>query len=164
MISICPLAAAGWPAPPFGPSTARPCIRRRGRHSGRRAPCRSCSDSLYRPGRSRQWRKAKHKMVETLQVAGWRPSTPGRPGGMLLADNGEPIGLAPSPCLKASAPGSSTCWDGTGDTIRLGRSPSPRTASRPSCTTRRAAPTLGHLREAFVVCIEPAHDAVLSST
>jgi bifunctional non-homologous end joining protein LigD len=48
------------------------------------------ADSTYRPGRSRQWRKAKHKTVQTLQVAGWRPSTPGRPGGLLVAENGEP--------------------------------------------------------------------------
>jgi bifunctional non-homologous end joining protein LigD len=43
------------------------------------------SDSLYRGGRSRQWRKSKHEVVESLQVAGWRPSWPGRPGGVLLA-------------------------------------------------------------------------------
>jgi hypothetical protein len=32
-------------------------------------------------------------VVETLQVAGWRPSTPGRPGGVLLADDGEWVGV-----------------------------------------------------------------------
>jgi hypothetical protein len=52
------------------------------------------TDSAYKPGRSRRWRKAKHKSVETVQVVGWRPSTPGRPGGVILAESGEPIGLA----------------------------------------------------------------------
>jgi hypothetical protein len=50
-------------------------------------------DSVYRAGLSRQWRKAKHKVVETLHVAGWRPSMPGRPGGVLLADDGEWVGV-----------------------------------------------------------------------
>jgi bifunctional non-homologous end joining protein LigD len=52
------------------------------------------TDSPYQAGRSRRWTKAKHKIVQTLQVAGWRPSTPGRPGGLILAEDGEPIGLA----------------------------------------------------------------------
>jgi ATP-dependent DNA ligase len=52
------------------------------------------ADSGYRPGRSRQWLKAKHQAVETFQVAGWRPSRPGRPGGLLIAEAGEPVGLA----------------------------------------------------------------------
>jgi hypothetical protein len=49
------------------------------------------SDSVHRGGRSRQWRKAKHN-VDTLQVAGWRPSASGGPGGVLLADDGDWVG------------------------------------------------------------------------
>jgi bifunctional non-homologous end joining protein LigD len=50
--------------------------------------------SAYRPGRSREWRKAKHKALQTFQVAGWRPSMPGRPGGLLLGEAGGLIGVA----------------------------------------------------------------------
>jgi hypothetical protein len=38
-------------------------------------------------------RKAKHKVVEALQMARWRLSVPGRPGGLLLADEGEWVGV-----------------------------------------------------------------------
>ena len=51
------------------------------------------TSSAYRPGRSRQWLKAKHKVEQRLQVAGWRPSTPARPGGLILAEHGGPIGV-----------------------------------------------------------------------
>jgi hypothetical protein len=102
-------------------------------------------------------------MVETLQVAGWRPSTPGRPGGMLLVDNGEPIGLA----TLALPEGQRT---GLIDLLgRYGRHhPTGTMTIPPDCiqavvhyTSR--TPTLGHLREAFVVSIEPAPTDVLSS-
>ena len=51
--------------------------------------------SLYRGGRrSRFWTKTKHSRVETFQVAGWRPSTTSRPGGLLLAEHDEPLAVA----------------------------------------------------------------------
>ena len=46
--------------------------------------------SVYRAGRSRFWLKAKHSTTETFQVAGWRPSTSSRPGGLILAENDYP--------------------------------------------------------------------------
>jgi len=33
-------------------------------------------------------------VTETFQVAGWRPSTPSRPGGLILAEHGEILGVA----------------------------------------------------------------------
>ena len=51
------------------------------------------TSSTYRPGRSRQWLKAKLRVEQKLHVAGWRPSTPARPGGLILAKEGEPIGV-----------------------------------------------------------------------
>ncbi len=50
--------------------------------------------SVYRAGRSRYWLKAKHSTTETFQVAGWRPSTPSRPGGLILAEHDDPIAVA----------------------------------------------------------------------
>jgi hypothetical protein len=38
--------------------------------------------------------KAKHSRTETFQVAGWRPSTPSRPGGLILAEDEDPIAVA----------------------------------------------------------------------
>jgi ATP-dependent DNA ligase len=114
------------------------------------------SDSLYRAGRSRRWRKAKHKVVETLQVAGWRPSVPGRPGGLLLADEGEWVGVG-----TLNLPGDQRAAV-VGLLERYGQRHSSGTISIPlDCiqavvhyTSR--TPTHGHLREAFVISVEPA--------
>ena len=38
--------------------------------------------------------KAKHSKTETFQVAGWRPSTSSRPGGLIRAEDDEPIAVA----------------------------------------------------------------------
>ena len=38
--------------------------------------------------------KAKHSRTETLQMAGWRPSTSSRPGGLIRAEDDEPIAVA----------------------------------------------------------------------
>jgi hypothetical protein len=38
--------------------------------------------------------KAKHSRTETFQVAGWRPSTSSRPGGLILAEDDDPIAVA----------------------------------------------------------------------
>jgi bifunctional non-homologous end joining protein LigD len=56
--------------------------------------CSKRPDSPYRPGRSRRWLKIKHKVVETFDVAGWRLSTPSGPGGLIVAQAGEIIGVA----------------------------------------------------------------------
>jgi len=37
--------------------------------------------------------KAKHSRTETFQVAGWRPSTPSRPGGLIVADDDQPVAV-----------------------------------------------------------------------
>ena len=83
----------GTGGPPFGPPTAPLCTQPP-EPSKPKAPCQSGSSSAYRPGRSRQWLKAKHSKTETFQVAGWRPSTPSRPGGLILAEHDDPIAVA----------------------------------------------------------------------
>jgi hypothetical protein len=113
------------------------------------------TDSAYRPGRSRRWTKAKHKTVETVQVVGWRPSTPGRPGGVILAENGEPIGLA---TLAMPEPQQAALLDLL---QRYGRQhPSGAVTIAEDCIhavvhyTART-PTHVRLREAFAVAIQP---------
>lgn len=51
-------------------------------------------DSTYRAGRSRSWLKTKHRTVAWFDVAGWRPSTPGRPGGLVVAHGDDVVGVA----------------------------------------------------------------------
>jgi hypothetical protein len=113
-------------------------------------------EPLYRGGRSRQWRKAKHKIVETLQVAGWRPSMPGRPGGVLLADEGEWVGVG-----TLNLPGDQRA--AVLDLLeRYGQRHSSGTITIPTDCIQAVVhytartPTHGRLREAFVVSVEPA--------
>jgi hypothetical protein len=122
------------------------------------------ANSVYRGGRSRQWRKTKHKVVETLQVAGWRPSVPGRPGGVLLADEGEWVGVG-----TLNLPGNQRA--AVLDLVeRYGQSHSNGTITIPTDCIQALVhytsrtPTHGHLREAFVVSIEPAGSAPSGGT
>src|SRR5262249_31181555 len=114
------------------------------------------SDSIYRPGRSRQWRKTKHKVVETLQVAGWRPSMPGRPGGLLLADNGEPIGVATLALPEDQRTRLVHLLERYGRRHPTGTIPTPPDCMQAVVHYTARTPTHGHLREAFVVSIGPA--------
>jgi ATP-dependent DNA ligase len=114
------------------------------------------ADAGYRPGRSRQWLKAKHQEVERMQVASWRPSRPARPGGLLLAEAGEPVGTATLALPEEQRAAVVELLR------RYGRShPTGTITISPDClqavvryTSR--TPTHGHLREAVVVAIEPA--------
>jgi hypothetical protein len=107
-------------------------------------------------------RKAKHEVVETLQVAGWRPSIPAWPGGLLLADSGEPVGVAIFALPDEHRAVLLEFRE------RYGRyHPTGTITIRPDCIQAvvpytSCTPTLGHLREAFVVCIEPASSEALS--
>jgi hypothetical protein len=122
------------------------------------------SDSIYRPGRSRQWRKAKHKMVETLQVGGSHPSTPGRPRGVLLADNGDCVGVATLALPSDQRSGLVDLLGRYGRHDPTGTITIPRDCLRAVVHYTSRPPNLGHLREAFVVSIEPAPNEALSST
>jgi ATP-dependent DNA ligase len=117
--------------------------------------CSKRLDSPYRPGRSRRWLKIKHEVVETFDLAGWRPSTPSRPGGLIVAQHGEIIGVAALAISdedrrglvalierhgRRHPTGSITIGEGVQATVHY--------------TSR--TPTHGHLREAFVVSVYPA--------
>jgi hypothetical protein len=121
------------------------------------------SDSIYRPGRSRQWQKAKHKVVETLQVAGWRPSVPGRPGGVLLADKGEWVGMATLslPAEQRAAP--VDLIERYGLRHRTGTITIPLDCIQAVVHYTSRTPTRRQLREAFVVSIETAEEPTIEN-
>jgi bifunctional non-homologous end joining protein LigD len=51
--------------------------------------------SVYLPGqRVRWWTKTKHRRTSTFEVVGWRPSTPFRPGGLIVSEDGDVVGTA----------------------------------------------------------------------
>jgi ATP-dependent DNA ligase len=51
--------------------------------------------SVYLPGqRGRWWTKTKHRRTSNFAVVGWRPSTAFRPGGLIVSEGGDPIGVA----------------------------------------------------------------------
>jgi bifunctional non-homologous end joining protein LigD len=82
--------------------------------------------SLYRPGRSRHWLKAKHKITEILAVAERRPSTASRPA---RADPGRRGQFVGSPRLPSPKPNVMPCSSPSGATdaaTRRERSRSPR--------------------------------------
>jgi hypothetical protein len=109
-------------------------------------------------------RKAKHNRVEILQVVGWRPSLPARPGGLLLADDGDPVGTA-----TLSLP-----QDQRAALIRLleryGRRHPTGTITIPADCVQAVVhytsrtPAHGHLREAFVVSLEPVDSSQNANT
>jgi hypothetical protein len=116
------------------------------------------SDSACRPGRSRRWRKAKHKVIESLQVADWRPSVPGRPGGLLLADQSEWADMA-----TLSLPGDQCAvlvdlLERYGQRHPTGTITMPLDCIQAVVHYTSRTPTLGHLREAFVDSLKPARN------
>jgi hypothetical protein len=122
------------------------------------------TNSVYRGGRSRQWRKAKHKVVETLQVAGWRPSVPGRPGGLLLADEGEWAGVG-----TLNLPGDQRAAvlylvERKGQRHSSGTITIPLECIEAVVHNTSRTPARGHLREASVVSVEPAGRAPSGGT
>jgi hypothetical protein len=100
-------------------------------------------------------------VVETLQVAGWRPSVPGRPGGVLLADDGEWVGVG---TLKLPEDERTAL---IGLMERYGRRHSSGTVTIPSDCIEAVVhytsctPTHGHLREAFVLSMKPAEKRIV---
>ena len=113
------------------------------------------ASSPYRPGRSRQWLKAEHKVEQKLQVAGWRPSTPARPGGLVLAEHGEPIGVGAlaMPEHKRVALIDLLQRYGRHHPTGVVTIPEDRIQATVHYTAR--TPTRGHLRAAAVVAVEP---------
>jgi hypothetical protein len=114
------------------------------------------TDSPYQAGRSRRWTKAKHKIVETLQVAGWRPSTPGRPGGLILTENGENIRLATLAMPEPQRIALIRLLQRYGRQHPTGTITIPDDCIQALVHYTARTPTHRRLREAFVMAIEPA--------
>jgi hypothetical protein len=118
------------------------------------------SDSPYRAGRSWHWLNTKHKLIETFQVAGWRPSTPARPGGLILAEAGEPVGVAtlPVPATQRAALVDLMGRYGRRHATGAVTIPDDRLQAVVHYTSR--TPTHGRLREVFVMSIEPSESTL----
>jgi bifunctional non-homologous end joining protein LigD len=113
--------------------------------------------SVYLPGQwVRWWTKTKHRRTSDFEVVGWRPSTPFRAGGLIVAEGGEPIGVA-SLALPAAERAALV-----GLLERYGRHhPTGATSIPEDClaaTVRFTSRTSTHglLREATVVAVQPA--------
>jgi hypothetical protein len=89
-------------------------------------------------------------------VAGWRPSTASRPGGLILAEDDDPIAVA---TLAIADKERAELVDLL---HRYGRQHPTGTITIPAnCLTATVryssrTPTHGHLREAFVLAVHPA--------
>lgn len=113
-------------------------------------------DASYRPGRSRHWLKAKHTITGRFAVAGWRPSSPSRPGGLILADADGLVGVATVSLPETERAGLVALIGRYGQ-----RHPTGSLTIPPDCVTATVryssrTPTHGHLREAAVVAVQPA--------
>jgi bifunctional non-homologous end joining protein LigD len=113
--------------------------------------------SVYIPGqRVRWWTKTKHRRTGVFSVVGWRPSTPFRPGGLIVAEGGEPIGVA---SLAMAEPERAAVVDLL---HRYGRSHPTATVTIPedclAATVRFTSrtPSRGLLCEASVIAVHPA--------
>jgi ATP-dependent DNA ligase len=115
------------------------------------------ASSVYLPGqRLRWWMKSKHRRTFNFEVVGWRPSTPFRPGGLIVAEGGEPIGTA-----SFALPGEERA--AVADLLeRYGRHHPSGTITIPedclTATVRFTSPTPTHglLGEAAVIGVHPA--------
>jgi bifunctional non-homologous end joining protein LigD len=112
--------------------------------------------SVYRPGRSRHWLKAKHKVTEVLAVAGWRPSTASRPGGLILVDDGQFVGVATLALSEVQRHALLELIERHGRRHPTGTVTIPEDALKATVHYTCRTPTHGHLREAFVVAVHPA--------
>ncbi len=94
--------------------------------------------------------------TEVFQVAGGRPSTPSRPGGLIIGEDDQPIAVA---TLATADHDRAALVDLL---HRYGRRHPPRAVTIPDdCLTATVrytsrTPTRGRLREAFVLAVQPA--------
>ena len=112
--------------------------------------------SLYRAGRSRNWLKAKHSTTETFQVAGWRPSTPSWPRGLILAGDDDPIAVATLALADNERAGLVDLLHRYGRRHPTGAVTIPDDCLTATVRYTSRTPTHGRLREAFVLAVQPA--------
>jgi bifunctional non-homologous end joining protein LigD len=114
------------------------------------------TSSIYLPGqRVSWWTKTKHRRTAVFTVVGWRPSTAFRPGGLVVAEGGEVVGVASLALPEAERTPLVDLLQ------RYGRSHPTGTITIPEdCVTATVrftsrTPTHGLLREATVVAVQP---------
>jgi hypothetical protein len=96
-------------------------------------------------------------------VVGWRPSTPSRPGGLILAEDDDPMAVASLALADSQRAALVELLH------RYGRRHPTGTVTIPAdcltATVRYTArtPTHGHLREAFVLAVHPAGQTPISA-
>jgi bifunctional non-homologous end joining protein LigD len=112
--------------------------------------------SVYLPGqRVRWWTKTKHRRSAVLPVAGWRPSTPFRPGGLIVAEDGEPIGVASLALPEAERAALVGLLERYGRSHPTGAIIIPKDCLAATVRFTSRTPTHGLLREATVVAVHP---------
>ncbi len=88
-------------------------------------------------------------------MAGWRPTTPPRPGGLILAEHGEPIGVGALAMPERQRLALIDLLQRYGRHHPTGVVMIPEDRIQATVHYTAHAPTHGHLREAFVVAVEP---------
>jgi ATP-dependent DNA ligase len=113
--------------------------------------------SRYLPGRRvRWWTKTKHRRIAAFPVVGWRPSTPFRPGGLILAEDGEPIGTASLALREADRAALVNVMERYGQSHPTGAITIPEGWMTATVRLTSRTPTHGLLREAVVVDVHMA--------
>jgi ATP-dependent DNA ligase len=113
--------------------------------------------SVYLPGqRVSWWIKAKHRRTSNFEVVGWRPSTPFRPGGLILAEGGDPIGTASLALPEAERAAVVNLLERYGRSHPTGAITIPEDCLLATVRYTSRTPTHGLLREAVVTAVRPA--------
>jgi bifunctional non-homologous end joining protein LigD len=116
------------------------------------------SSSIYLPGqRVRWWTKTKHRRTSNFTVIGWRPFTPFRPGGLIVADGGEPIGTASLALPESERAALVALLQRYGRSHPTGAITIPEDCLAATVRFTSRTPTHGLLREATVVAVHPAN-------
>jgi ATP-dependent DNA ligase len=112
--------------------------------------------SIYLPGqRVRWWTKTKHQRTSNFPVVGWRPSTRLRPGGLIVAERGEPIGTASLAVPESDRAALVALLERYGRSHPTGAITIPENCLAATVRFTSRTPTHGLLREATVVGVHP---------
>jgi hypothetical protein len=99
--------------------------------------------------------KTKHQRTAVFPVVGWRPSTPFRLGGLILAEDSEPIGTAALALPEADGTALVNLMERHGRTHPTGAITFPEDCLSATVRFTSRTPPHGPLREAVVVAVHP---------
>jgi hypothetical protein len=89
-------------------------------------------------------------------VAGWRPSTPSRPGGLIVPEENQPIAVASVALADSQRSAVVELLHRYGRRHPTGTITIPGDCLTATVRYTSRTPTHGHLREAFVLAVQPA--------